>query len=255
MKIFSSLRTTLIWSMILIAIFSVGVVGTFWIMQEHGQYTAELLMQKEHYLDDRRAFMKQKIDHVMNVIDYKRATTELQLKESIKNRVFEAIAIADNIYNSYRGQMSDEEIQNIIKEALRSLRFNSGRGYFFIYDMKGNNILLPFSPHLEGKNLWNLQDSNGQYNIQRAIKLIQEKGSGFQRWYWHKSGETKLISEKIGFFQKFTPYDWWIGTGEYVEDFEKDIQRETLDWIETIRFGKDGYVYVYDFKAVTLSHF
>jgi PAS domain S-box-containing protein len=150
---------------------------------------------------------------------------------------------------------SDKEIQKMIREALRPLVFNNGRGYFFIYDMQGNNVLLPFSPHLEGKNLWNFQDSKGEYNLRKTVKMIREQGEGFQRWHWWKPGETELMSEKIGYHKHFEPYDWWIGTGEYLEDFERDIQQETLEWINKIRFGQDGYIFAYNFNGTILAHF
>ncbi|MFT5702503.1 MAG: PAS domain S-box-containing protein [Desulforhopalus sp.] len=150
---------------------------------------------------------------------------------------------------------SDREIQEMIKEALRPMLFNKGRGYFFIYDLEGNNILLPFSPHLEGKNLWNLKDSKGDYNIQKTAKMIREKGEGFQRWHWYKPGDEKKMYEKIGFSKHFEPYDWWIGTGEYIEDFQRDVQQETLEWINTVRFGQDGYIFVYDFNGKILAHY
>jgi two-component system, NtrC family, sensor kinase len=150
---------------------------------------------------------------------------------------------------------SDKEIQKMIREALRPLVFNNGRGYFFIYDMQGNNVLLPFSPHLEGKNLWNFQDSKGEYNLRKTVKMIREQGEGFQRWHWWKPGETELMSEKIGYHKHFEPYDWWIGTGEYLEDFERDIQQESLEWINKIRFGQDGYIFAYNFNGTILAHF
>jgi len=241
--------------MLFVAVFSVGMVGSIWITQEYSKFTSELVEQKNTFLEGQKAAIKQEVDRVLAYIDFKRATTEQQLKDSIKARVYEAVALVENIYTTYQGQKSDEEIQHIIKEALRPLRFNNGRGYYFIYDMQGKNVLLPSLPEQEGKNLWDFKDSKGGYTIQNAIKIIRESGEGFQRWYFYKPGETEKMSEKIGFHKKFEPYDWWIGTGEYLEDVEKDIQRETLEWINKVRFGEDGYVFVYDFDAVTLAHF
>lgn len=63
------------------------------------------------------------------------------------------------------------------------------------------------------------------------------------------------MSEKIGFSKRITPYNWWIGTGEYIEDFEKIVQKEALQYINTIRFAEDGYIFVLDFDGVTLAHF
>lgn len=255
MKFFVSLRSTFNWSMIIITILSIGMVGSFWVVQEYIGFSAELTKQKDDYIDAKKTEIKVEVDRVIDYIEYKRATTEQQLKDSIQTRVYEAVAIAKGIYNSNRGEKSDIEIQKMIKEALRPLVFNNRRGYFFIYDLQGNNVLLPFSPHLEGKNLWELKDSKGNYSIQNTSKMIREKGEGFHRWYWYKPGNDKQMFEKIGFSKHFKPYDWWIGTGEYIEDFQRDIQKEAIEWINTIRFGQDGYIFVYDFNGTILAHF
>ncbi len=255
MRPFKSIHTTLTWTMTLVAVLSVGMVGSFWVSQEYKKFNAELIKIKDDYITDQKAKIKQEIDRVMAYVDYKRAATENELKESIKARVYEAIALANNLYKTYQGQKSDKEIQNLIKEALRPLRFNNGRGYYFIFDMQGNNILHPTSPHFEGKNVLNLQDSRDSYLIQRMIKVLRDKGEGFLHWYWYKPDDQENMSEKIGFNKQFEPYEWLIGTGEYIEDFEQDVQREVLTRINTIRFGKDGYIFVYDFDATTLAHF
>ncbi|MCP3899440.1 MAG: PAS domain S-box protein, partial [Desulfobacteraceae bacterium] len=36
---------------------------------------------------------------------------------------------------------------------------------------------------------------------------------------------------------------------------EKIVQQEILDWINKIRFGKNGYIFVYSFDATTLAHY
>ncbi len=255
MKPFKSLNTTLTWTMILVAVLSVGMVGSFWLYQEYKKFDAELFRLKDDYIADQKAAIKLEIDRVMAYIEYKRAATEEDLKKSIRHRVEEATELANNLYTAYKGKKSDQEIQIMIREALRPIRFNDDRGYFFIYDMQGNNILLPFSPHLEGQNLWDLRDSKGDYTIRKTAKLIEQKGESFLHWYWYKPGNTEQMSEKIGYSKYFAPFNWWIGTGEYIEDFEKDIQKETLKWINSIRFGKDGYIFVYDFDAITLAHY
>ena len=86
-------------------------------------------------------------------------------------------------------------------------------------------------------------------------ELIVNHGAGYLSWHWYKPGETKRMSEKIGYSRHFAPFNWWIGTGEYIEDIEDEIQKQTLAWINTIRYGQDGYIFVYDYQANTLAHY
>ncbi len=255
MNLLNSLHKTLIWNMIGIAVLSVGLVGSLWVFQEYSKFETESRHLKAEYVANQKALIKQEVDRVIDYIEYQRSTTEKALKDQIKDQVYQAYAVVENIYNQYQGSRSEEEIKGMIREALRPVRFYDGRGYFFIYDMQGNNVLLPFSPQLEGQNLWDLQDSKGLYTIRRMIEMLREKGEGFLNWHWYRPGDAEKMSEKIGYSKYFKPLDWWVGTGEYIGDVEEEIQRQTLARINTIRFDNDNYIFVYDFEAKTLAHY
>lgn len=254
MKTDFSLRSAFNLSIIIVAMFSVGMIGTFWGVQEYLRFSSAISKQKEDYISTQKAELQSEVDHVLRYIDYKKLSTEIDLKQSIKDQVYNAHEIANGIYTTYKDSKSEAELKEIIREAIRPMLFNEGRGYFFIYDLDGTTVLLPFSPHLEGQNLWDLQDSVGTYIIRTTAKMVREQGEGFQRWYWYKPGDTSKKYEKIGFSKYFEPFDWWIGTGEYIEDFTRDVQNETLEWISAVRFGQDGYIFVCDFDGNVLAH-
>lgn len=255
MALLHSLHKTLIWSMVAIAVLSAGLVGSLWLFQEYSRYATETQGLRQEFLTQQQELIKKEVDHVIDFIEYQRSTAEAILKNRTRDRVLRAVAVAENIHAAYRGSKSEQEIKEMIRESLRPVRFFAGQDYYFIYDMQGNNILLPFSPQLEGRNLWDLQDSKGLYTIRRMTEMIRAQGEGFLDWYWYKPGETEKMSRKIGFCKYFAPFGWWIGTGEYIEDVEEQIKRQTLDRIKNIRFGEDGYVFVYDFDGLNLAHF
>ena len=251
----ASLHKAILLSMLLVGLISIGCVGFFWISGERARFRAEAASLRSNHLASQKKMIRNEVDRVIEYIDYQRTTTERKLKADIRSRVDEAIAVADHIHQHFGDRRTEAEIAEMIKEVLRPIRFNQGRGYYFIYDMTGLNILIPFSPHLEGRNLWDLQDSKGMYTIRRFIRAIRKDGEGFLRWYWYKPGTVAHMSEKIGYARSFPPFDWWIGTGEYVADVERDIQAEVLAWINKIRFGENGYIFVYNFDAITLAHY
>ena len=57
------------------------------------------------------------------------------------------------IYEKYKNKESDEKIKERIKNALTALRFNDGRGYFYITSMEGESILYPLSQKFENKSI------------------------------------------------------------------------------------------------------
>ncbi len=131
MTLMNSLQKTLIWSMIAIAVLSAGLVGSLWLVQEYTRYAAEVRSMREDFLAQQKALVKKEVDAVVDFIEYQRSTTEETLKRQTRDRVYRAVAVAENMYNTYRGSRSDEEIKIMIREALRPIRFFSGQDYYF----------------------------------------------------------------------------------------------------------------------------
>ena len=59
--------------------------------------------------------------------------------------------------------------------------------------------------------------------------------------------------KKIGFLKNIYELDWLIGTGEYVDDFEADIQEKVLKQINKLRFGSSGYYFILDVNNIYLT--
>lgn len=99
---------------------------------------------------------------------------------------------------------------------LRDLRYGES-GYFWVDDSKGNNIVL-LGRDTEGKNRLDLQDVKGNYLIKNII-ANGLKGGGFtDYWFPKKEGGEALL--KRGYSLYFEPYDWVVGTGNYIEDID-----------------------------------
>ncbi len=216
-------------------------------------FDKEIEKLKITYTDSSKQRVKEEVLRVYQDIINEKKTTESKLKENIKARVNEAHAIATRIYeeNSHK---SKNEIIKLIKAALRDIRFNDNRGYFFVYELKGKTILLPPNENLEGKNLWDLKDAKGTHTIRGLSNIVRTKNAGFYSWWWYKPGDKTQQYKKIGYAKHFKAFDWFIGTGEYVKDFEKNIQESILQRIHKLKYGKNGYVFVVDKEGVYLSH-
>ena len=71
---------------------------------------------------------------------------------------------------------------------------------------------------------------------------------------WTKPNQTGKSFPKIAFIKYFDPIQGFIGTGEYLDNMEQDIQGEVLKQIGNIRYGDDGYIFVVGFRGVTLMN-
>jgi len=135
---------------------------------------------------------------------------------------------------------------------LRPIRFNKGRGYYFAFDLNGIETLFPVRPDMEGKNMLKVRGGKGEFVVSDMLAVIREKGEGFYSYSWSKPNKQGYFP-KIAFVKLFEPIGWVIGTGEYLDDVEKDIQEECLKWISNIKFGKDGYVFAGQWDGLSLS--
>ena len=250
-----SFQGTITASIILIIMLIYFSVGALWVVDEFIQFDAEAKAQKEAYINEQKAVARIEVDRIVDYINYQRRHTERELKASLRARVEEAVSVAQSLYAAYAGSKSEQEVKLFITEALRNVRFEGGAGYFFIYDLEGNNVLLPFSPELEGTNMVNLRDSKGDYTVRRGIELVKNKGEGFLNWYWYHPDNQSKMKEKLGFIKSFEPFGWYIGTGSYLEDYTRIVQQKTLAWINQVRYGDEGYIFIYDYKGTTLAHY
>ena len=197
--------------------------------------------------------IKQRVYEVYDFIKREQEHTEHELKDTLKEAIDTAYNIADNIYKS-NSDKNIEEIKKLVVDALRNVRFNNGRGYYFIYENSGKNILLPHNIELEGKDFWNYQDAKGSYIIKDMTNLLSKNNEAFYEWYWYNPTKPDVQRKKIGLVKNLEQFGWFIGTGEYLEDFEKSVQEKVLKDIREIRFGNNGYIFVISYDSIYLSH-
>jgi|GEM_PF-382519 len=248
-KIITSIRVIPI---IVVLIFS--LIITYILSNQNKTYfqTEELRLTKE-FINSQKENVKREVHAVHDLIQYEKNQTIITLEKDLEKRVNEAHDIAINIYENNKTK-SKEEITKLIRNALESIRFNNGRGYFFIYDLKGVNIMHPINKDFVGKNLYNYEDLRGKKVIRSLIDVVKRKNEGFDIWHWYKPGDLNNEFEKVGFVKKFKPFNWLIGTGEYYKDFESEVKAKVLERIAQIKYDKKGYVFIIDFNGKFLNH-
>ncbi|PKI16344.1 sensor histidine kinase [Colwellia sp. 12G3] len=202
---------------------------------------------------ERTLLIKNEVLKVHDLIKNEKAQSIQKIKDSLQERVREAHAIASSIYRNNQDK-SAVEIKLLISDALRDIRFNKGRGYFFVYQSDGLSVMHPILPHLQNTNIWDFKDVKGSYVIRNLSNIATSVGEGFFRWWWKKPADTETEYEKIGYSKYFAPFDWFIGTGDYVLDYEDELKKEILARISRVRYGKDGYIFVVNEEGTYLNH-
>ena len=210
---------------------------------------------EEKIIQARKQLVKEQIDNVYDYIKVEQAETEDNLRTSLLNRIHEAHKIVSNIYEQYKDTHTKEQITQQVKTVLKDIRFNNDRGYFFIYDLDGTSVFHPIITSLEGTSILQYKDSRGNYIVKEAISGVQKKDLLYQEWYWKKTKDSKEDSKKIGFVKRVHKLDWVLGTGEYVDDFTKDVKKTVLKQINKFKLGNNRYIFTVDRDTTYLTSF
>ncbi len=218
------------------------------------QLASDIRSIQSDYIISEKELLKAQVEQLVQYIDYEKNKTKSILKQNIKEKVYQAHSIATAIYENNIGK-SEQEVTHLITNALRSIRFNDGRGYFFIYKTTGQNIMHPVRPDMKGQNHFNFQDSRGNYVTRELAQRTKQNGDAFLNWWLIKPDNKRGEFEKIVFGKHFAPYDWFIGTGEYLIDVESKVKESVAERLAKISYGENGFIFVLDYQGNVLSHY
>lgn len=225
-----------------------------WYFERNREFQKEVAKLEETFLSQQKEIIQREVASAIDFIRFQRLQLEEQAKIRLQTRVYEAHKVASHLYQSYRGKKSDAEIFALIKESLRAIRFNNERGYFFATSLNGTAELFPNQPELEGSDLSELVDSQGLKVTQGMIALARNQGEGFFSYTWLKPQLPNQHFPKLSFIKYFAPANWYIGTGEYLDDLQQEAQTTILKRISNIRFGKNGFLFALDYDSRMLAH-
>lgn len=231
------------------------------INQKNVQLKTEIFELKEKFIQDNKKIVKNEVQRVVSDIKYQIDRSNQTLKLLLKDKVYEAHAIATNIYNeemknlNKNDKRSKEQVIRTIKNALSGMIYDQGKGYIFIDDINGIKILQPLNKSFEGKIFLEYQDAKGYQFVKKIVKTIKNKTETFDEYYWYKSEDDKIAYKKLSFYKYFEPLNAVIGTGKYIHEHEESIKKELLARINKIRFDRNGYIFTFNSKGTYLTHY
>jgi methyl-accepting chemotaxis protein len=124
-------------------------------------------------------------------------------------------AVEFNYQGSRQAGLSEAEAVEHSKALLHTLRFGKD-DYFYALNMQGVVVANP-NPKVEGKNLYDVPDSDGNFFVRKQLELIRTVGGGFVSFRFPRAagGEPLL---KMTYTVEFKPHGWALGGGVYIDD-------------------------------------
>lgn len=163
-----------------------------------------------------------------NLKEY-RDTLYVQFDRTIKLQVETAYSLVQDVYSSQqRGELTPDEAKKKAADLVRNLRFDNGN-YFWIDTTEGINVVLLGREASEGKSRFEGKDSEGKLFVQEFIKNGTQVGGGYTDYTFAKPNETEALPKR-SYTLLFQPYNWVIGTGNWVDDIDKHVSTKQLDY-------------------------
>ncbi len=249
-----SIASSLFVGLSIIIFLMTALLGYFLIKKEYLRMQQETSRIEEEHILTQQKLIRNEVLRVTGYIDFMRSQTEYRVQNEIREQIYAAHTLATNLFLLNKQRLPEKELKRLIIETIRPWRFNKGRGYFFMTDLNGVEQLFADHPEMEQQNLIDMQDSQGRLVIRDMIGIARNQGEGFYYYDWTKPGHQGADHPKLAFVKYFEPFQWFIGTGEYLDDMEQDLQQEALARISRIRFGNDGYIFVFRRDGTMLWH-
>ena len=149
---------------------------------------------------------------------------------SLKNETQIVVSLLEKVYQQQQaGLLSEPEAKKIAADLVRDLRYDDGKGYFWIDTADGVNVVL-LGRDVEGKSRIDLVDPNGVRFIQEMLKNGRQPGGGYTDLSFAKPGETTPLPKR-NYTTTFAPYQWVLGTGVWIDQIDALIaaQKEAID--------------------------
>jgi len=204
----------------------------------------------------KKAFLTGEVMRFVDLIHTRTEAVYHETRDKIAQRVDEAYRIATAIYALKKNDYSDEQIQKIIIETLRALRYEDGKGYYFIIRRDGVEILYPEKPQIEGTNLITSENNHLSGVVKEIIKIASNQKEGYCEYLWDKPEEKEGSFKKLTYVKLFEPYNWIIGTGLYLDDMEKRVKDELVSNTDRLIFDKKmgSYIFMGTWEGVSLTY-
>ena len=160
-----------------------------------------------------------------------------QMMDQKKNMIQELTESVWSLLSEYDqriqdGELSPKEARQRAIKRIGNLRYGSeGKHYFWILDQHLQVIMHPYITELEGKNLTEIKNTNGNYFSVDTVNTLKKQEKGHLHYMWQWNDNSQKAVPKISFFKKFSPWHWVIGTGVYVEDIQRELKGVVRNFI------------------------
>jgi two-component system cell cycle sensor histidine kinase/response regulator CckA len=192
-------------------------------------------------------------------LEDRRAMTEDSFKAQLKNVVSLAASYLDHtLARADRGEITEAEARQQAFDGLKAFKWGNN-DYIWVTDY--NSVIRSHpDPEFQGRDASRVQGPDGRAILPTIVAIARNKGEGFHTYPWQRLGETQP-SGKLSYFIDLPRRGLVIGTGAYLDDIDREVERRKAEAIDdlrqalrNIRIARTGYVYIFDASNTMIIH-
>ena len=221
---------------------------------QYQNFKNEFNHYKKEFTEQKKKEVKNEVLMIYGLIKYKEELLRKTVEDRLIDRVNQAYNLAMNIYETNKKTKTENEIKYLIAQSLNNFKFKDHNNYFFINSNKGQAILFNKELKLDKYiDLFDFKDANNEPVIQIQAKIVKEKKEGFTTNTFIKPNSNDEVQySKLSYVKLFEPFDWHIGTGEYIDELTKNNQEEIINWLDTLKYENSSYSFLNTTDGYTL---
>jgi PAS domain S-box-containing protein len=192
-------------------------------------------------------------------LEERREVTVGSFKSQMKSIVDLAGGYVEYVFERRdKGDISDQEARQLVFEGLRAFKYGDD-GYIWVTGYDARIMSHPDAAY-HGRDASNIIDSDGSSILPTIVAIARRQGEGFHTYPWTKLGSTKP-SQKLSYFKDLPRYGLVVGSGAYLDEIDREVDRRKVEAIEGlraalrgIRIARSGYAYIFDANANMIIH-
>ncbi|OQX48385.1 MAG: hypothetical protein B0D87_05970, partial [Candidatus Sedimenticola endophacoides] len=179
--------------------------------------------------------------------------------EHLKSFIHVALTITEDVHLGHHDMaLFGATRREHALEHIQSLRFGQGN-YVWVIDGQGLTLAHP-NPDLVGRNVSDLKDTRGRPVIRPFLEQLKTTEEASNRYLFPRAGSSEPV-EKLSHARRFAPWDWIIGSGIYLDEYQaalaqerRNLIRRTDERMRRLRLNSSGYLFIFDGQLQLISH-
>ena len=213
-------------TVILIAFFTIY----FFVKNQNDYFKEESLRVESEYILKQKNILKKETNTVISYLKYHKNKEIKEIKNSMQNNLNAFSKQIDIFYNDKYSKRKEKKV--FIKNLISLKQTNDS--FYFAYDVE-NNIYIEAN------------DTNLKNDFLRENKDIKN-------YLYPGTGEFVFLQNKIIYIKYISKLNWIIVLVQDTKEKMQNIKDDLINYIETLRYENNGYIWIHDTSYYLVSH-